>query len=98
MMNAQQSAAMDRLIDIAKSDTGQSRRVANFLLAWWNARSCGGFDLTDTWGLDADIASDIALVFVYVAANGSNLYPDSLGYSDDFKQIIARWRSELVER
>jgi hypothetical protein len=34
-------AALDRLVAIAQSDTGQSRRVANFLLAWWNAGSCG---------------------------------------------------------
>ncbi len=26
------TAALDRLIEIARSDTGQSRRVANFLL------------------------------------------------------------------
>ena len=39
-------AALDRLLAIARSDTGQSRRVANFLLAWWNAGACGGFDLT----------------------------------------------------
>mgnify|MGYP003575752565 CR=1 FL=1 len=26
--------ALDRLIAVARSDTGQSRRVANFLLAW----------------------------------------------------------------
>ena len=30
-------AALDRLIGIAQRDTGQSRKVANFLLAWWNA-------------------------------------------------------------
>ena len=42
-----QAAALERLIDIAQRDTGQSRRVADFLLAWWNAGECGGFDLTD---------------------------------------------------
>jgi hypothetical protein len=41
-----QRAALARLIKIAKGDTGQSRRVADFLLAWWNAGSCGSFDLT----------------------------------------------------
>jgi hypothetical protein len=38
-------AALDRLLAIAQADTGQSRRVANFLLAWWNAGECGGFHL-----------------------------------------------------
>lgn len=31
-------AALARLIKIAKGDTGQSRRVADFLLAWWECR------------------------------------------------------------
>ena len=50
------SDALERLIDIARGDTGQSRKVANFLLAWWNAEECGGFDLTDVWGVDKSIA------------------------------------------
>lgn len=29
--------AVDRLLILAKSDTGQAGRIANFLLAWWNA-------------------------------------------------------------
>ncbi len=34
-------AGLDRLFAIAKSDTGQSARVANFLLAWWNGTDLG---------------------------------------------------------
>jgi len=48
--------AIGRLIQIAQGATGQSRRVANFLLAWWNAEECGRFDLTELWGVDASIA------------------------------------------
>jgi hypothetical protein len=51
-INGEQRAALERLIRIANRDTGQSRRVASFLLAWWNAEECGGFDLTDLWGID----------------------------------------------
>lgn len=29
------------LFDLAEKDTGQSKRVRNFLLAWWNAEECG---------------------------------------------------------
>ena len=43
--------ALRRLVAIAKKDHGQSRRVANFLLAWWNPNTCGGFDLTDLWAV-----------------------------------------------
>lgn len=54
-----EAAVLSRLIRIAQGDTGQSRRIADFLLAWWNAGSCGGFDLTTLWGLDSDIAADM---------------------------------------
>ncbi|WP_432612744.1 DUF7673 family protein [Mesorhizobium mediterraneum] len=46
-------AAFERLLPQARSDTGQSRRVADFILAWWNADELGGFDIADvlpsTW-------------------------------------------------
>jgi len=61
-------AAIERLVRIAQSDTGQSCRVANFLLAWWNAEACGGFDLTDLWGVDAAIAADMVMVFAILAS------------------------------
>jgi hypothetical protein len=71
-------AALDRLICIAQRDTGQSRKVANFLLAWWNASECGGFDLTELWGVDAAIAAD--MVTVLAALPMCQHYPDTLGY------------------
>jgi hypothetical protein len=30
------AGALEGLIRVAKRDTGQSAKVANFLLAWWN--------------------------------------------------------------
>ena len=48
---------------IAKRDTGQSRRVANFLLAWHNAEENGGWDPTDLWGVDTAIAEDMLADF-----------------------------------
>jgi len=82
--------ALDRLIRIAQSDTGQSRKVANFLLAWWNAEACGGFDLTDLWGVDAPIAADMARVFALLA--GCHKYPDTMGYGEPFEAIVRAWR------
>lgn len=52
-ISARQQAALERLIKIAQADTGQSRMTAEFLLSWWNASNCGGFDLTTLWGVDA---------------------------------------------
>jgi hypothetical protein len=92
-VSAKQKAAIERLIQIAQSDTGQSRRVANFLLAWWNAEECGGFDLCDLWNVDSAIADDMVTVFALLA--NLNSYPDDLGYSEQFERIVAEWRSAL---
>lgn len=94
-MTTDQKAALERLIAIAQSDTGQARRVADFLLAWWNAGECGGFDLTNLWGVDASIAEDMVIVFGYVARTHS--YPDALGYNEQFQSIVRTWRPELAD-
>ncbi|MGM4990514.1 DUF7673 family protein [Tardiphaga sp. 841_E9_N1_2] len=87
--------ALERLIAIAKSDTGQSRRVAEFLLAWWNAPNCGAFDLTALWGVDEHIVDDVIAVFNFIAQH-PRCYPDMLGYDADFSEIIAQHRPELA--
>lgn len=88
--------ALRRLITVAKSDTGQSRRVADFLLAWWNAGSCGRFDLTDLWAVDTAIAVDMVSVFGLVAR--IHQYPDKIdpAFKADFAAIIRQWRPELL--
>ncbi len=88
-------AALGRLVKIAKGDTGQSRRVADFLLAWWNAGSCGSFDLTNLWGVDGEIGDDMVAVFRLIA--DSNEYPTAYGFGPDFERIVAAWRPELVK-
>ncbi len=89
-------AALDRLVLIAQSDTGQSRRVANFLLAWWNAGDCGGFDLTDLWMLDRAIADDILAVARLISVRHE--YPTAYGYGPQFEQLVADWRPRLFDR
>lgn len=90
----QEYAALERLIQIARGDTGQSRKVAGFLLAWWNAGSCGGFDLTELWAVDAAIARDMHSVFGLIMRLRE--YPDALGCGDAFGSIVRAWRPELV--
>ena len=92
-MHSAQRAALERLIAIARSDTGQSRRVAGFLLAWWNAQECGGFDLTDLWGVDRSIAADMLTVFALLIECRD--YPDGLGDRKQFESIVRFWRSGL---
>ncbi len=89
-------AALERLIDIARRDTGQSQRVADFLLAWWNATSCGGFDLTDFWSVDAEIADDMLVVIGLIRE--SRAYPDTLGTPahEAFRELVKLWRPQLA--
>lgn len=94
-VTASETSALERLIDIAKRDTGQSRYVADFLLAWWNAGTCGGFDLTNLWAVDTAISDDMATVFAMIAKTSK--YPDSLGYETDFRAIVRAWRPELQD-
>ncbi|WP_043285882.1 DUF7673 family protein [Paraburkholderia oxyphila] len=93
MLEAEKQA-LERLLKIAQGDTGQSRRVADFLLAWWNPASCGSYDLTTAWGMDDDIVEDVITVFRL--ASRVHRYPDTLGYGPQFEAIVREWRPELV--
>lgn len=92
-LTAQQQASVERLIRLAEGDSDQSRHIANFLLAWWNAKECGGFDLTELWAVDPSIAADMVVVFGLIA--GRHIYPDNLGYGEQFGQIVAAWRGRV---
>lgn len=82
--------ALQRLVAIAKRDTGQSRLVADFLIAWWNAGAFGGFDFTHLWNVDAAIADDMLRVFYLISR--TRCYPDSLGLDAEFRQLVINWR------
>ena len=53
--------ALRRLFQVAKRDTGQSRRIAKFLLGLYNGTRFP-FDLTDFRGLDAELFDDCLTV------------------------------------
>ncbi|WP_256354509.1 MULTISPECIES: hypothetical protein [unclassified Variovorax] len=91
---ASQRQALARLIALAQGDSDQSRRAADFLLAWWNAGACGSFDLTALWAVDPGTAADMVLVLAYIAS--TRQYPDALGYEDEFLRIVQAWRPELT--
>lgn len=93
-MSPDAELALRRLLHIASGDTGQSRRVANFLLAWWNAADLGGFDLTDLWNVDRAIGEDMVIVFNWLATSGQQQYPDR--YKDQFEQLVRLWRSKIL--
>jgi hypothetical protein len=88
--------ALTRLLEVASKDTGQSRRVADFLLAWWNSGSCGPYDITTGWGLDDTLVEDVIAVFAL--ASRSHQYPDTLGYGEAFERVVREWRPELITK
>lgn len=87
--------ALYRLIAIAQHDTDQSKRVADFLLAWWNAANCGGFDLTDIWSVDSEIADDMMLAISFIRR--TRAYPDVVTpqIHEAFKGLVRLWRPHL---
>ncbi|MFT4196995.1 MAG: hypothetical protein QM601_03640 [Pseudoxanthomonas sp.] len=89
-------AAFERLVDIARSDTGQSSKVAAFILAWWNADSHGGFDLADLFGVDPAIAADMAPIFTWLATRSDAEYPTA--YRHEIEDFIQNWRPEARAR
>src|SRR3546814_11260762 len=84
--------ALDRLIDVARSDTGQSRRVANFLLAWWNGADCGHFPLADLLGVDATIATHITTIVGFLGQPEGAVHPDALDRKSEMTVLVVRWR------
>lgn len=88
-MDQETRAALERLIQVAQSDTGQSRHVAKLLLSWWDAGVNGGFDLTSFWGIDDALVADSLQVINWVS--GHRYYPDDLGYAKEFRIIWERW-------
>ena len=91
-LSTHQKAAMERLIKIAQTNTGQGGMTAEFLLSWWNARNFGGFDLTRLWEVDPEIAADMVTVF-NIVAKCRRVFPDDLGYDEEFRRIVHTWRA-----
>ena len=95
MAHNETGAAIGRLIELAKSDTHQASRVANFLLAWWNGPDWGHFPVADLFGLDCSIAADVTIVFAYLGQHGGAVYADAWGYREDMADLVEQWRPEV---
>ncbi len=85
--------ALGRLCAIALQNTGQSRRAADFLLAWHNAAENGAWDPVDLWAVDEEIAQDM-LVVLRLALR-SRRYPGDLGFGPEIDRIWRAWRHPL---
>ena len=84
--------ALARLCAAASGDSGQARRIADFLLAWHNAPENGAWDPTDLWSLDDDLARDVLTVLRL--ALDSRQYPADLGFAPEIERIWKLWRGD----
>ena len=86
-------AAIGRLVDLARSDTGQARRAADFLLAWWNGSDNGHFPILHLCNCDAVVGEDMVVIMAYLAQEPIT-YPDAWGYRDAMVGLVERWRPD----
>lgn len=89
--------AFDRLITVARSDTGQSRRVADFILACWNAGRCGKWDPAELWDLDQILRDDILTILIEMSKPGnSGTYPTER--REEIELLRLRWRRRKLRK
>jgi hypothetical protein len=89
--------AIDRLFTKAMWDTGQARKVAQFLMSWGNEPVHGGFDFAHIRNLDTEISDDMWTLMEYLFASGFK-YPIDIGFEDRFVALVRLYRSDLFAR
>ena len=90
--------AVTRLVAIATNDTGQSRRVADFLLAWWNGADLGHFPIEHLWNVDRAISADMLTILGFLAGQPSAVYADAFGFDAEMRNLVELWRPEVLVR
>jgi hypothetical protein len=83
--------ALDVLIPVARSNTHQSRRVANFLLAWWNGPENGDFPIVDVAATDRELGEAMVIILLFLAQNSME-YADLWARRRDMEDLIDQWR------
>lgn len=81
--------ALDRLITVAKADTGQSRRIAAFLLSWWDG-PLGGAPIMDIAEVDRPLREDMLIIIAYLAEHGVT-YAYAWNRRADMETLIDLW-------
>jgi hypothetical protein len=90
LMPGTRKRAHERRLTIVQGDTGQSRRVADFLLdGGIRARAAAM-----TSRPHDDIVEDVIMVFRL--ASRVHWYPDTPGYGPQFEALVHAWRPELA--
>jgi phenylpropionate dioxygenase-like ring-hydroxylating dioxygenase large terminal subunit len=85
------SSALDRLIVMARGDSGGSVRCADFLLAWWNGDEMGHFPIVHLTSVDRELAEDMMTCMAYLVQNGLH-YAHHWDRRADIESLIDTWR------
>lgn len=88
--------AVRRLLVVAQAGEAQSPVVADFLLAWWDADECGGFDFGGLCEVESPVLSDMLSVQEFIATSG--VFPDELELASEFQELATTWRPAARER
>lgn len=90
-------AAARKLLRVASSDTGQSRKCADFLLAWHNAESNGGWDPFLVSAVDENLGD--AMLDVIRMVQLWHVYPSSenVGLRPEIERVWRHWRGRHQE-
>ena len=89
--------AFDILLPVAKRETGQFVRTANFLSAWWNGSVNGHFDIVDIAAVDRELGDAMAIIILYLAQSGT-AYADQWVRTQDIEELIDQWRPAYIPK
>ncbi|MDE0878869.1 MAG: hypothetical protein OSB00_09450 [Sphingomonas bacterium] len=88
-------SAIGRLFEIAKFRTHQGKRVADFLLAWWDGDQWGHFPILHLSNCDAIIAEDMLIIMANLS-KGEVTYAYDWGYREEMEALIDQWRTDAL--
>lgn len=82
-------AALDRLLTMAKGDTGGAKLVADFLLNWWDGAH-GAWTMVDITNVDPETSEDMLTIIAFLAQSGVH-YADTWGRKNDMAVLMEMW-------
>jgi hypothetical protein len=89
--------AFDILLPVAKRDTDQSVRTANFLLSWWNGSVNGHIDIVGITAVDRELGDAMAIIILYLAKSDT-AYADQWGRNHNIQELIDQWRPAYISK